>query len=1112
MRVTIPIYIETSKARGSDGVVYTCRPLFFRQEGLQRRHEELSQALSRLSRDLRAELEALARAQRHDALSEALYYPQLKEHRLEFSVNLKSQPIKGKFLLLSFRSMGRRVAFSPKFPELYFEYENKKALRQRAHEAFTYYFRQHEKDGQNVVADLQAGMLKGQAWVNALELDVAVRQESRKQQEQKFAALFDDTKMDGYTELQRVGRCLDWLYPDELQRAALRESEVEQLLELLAMKERRPILLVGPPKVGKTAILHEAVYRRVRTRKHAQSTKGNVWLLAPQRLISGMSFVGQWENRLLAILQHARRKKHVLYFDNFLGLYQAGQSASSNLSVADVLRTWIQKQHVRVITEMTPERFHAFQERDRGLADLFHIIRIHETDEAQTLRICISHMRTLEAKYNCWFELDVLPTVLEIQRRYLRETAVPGNACGFLQQLAAKNQRVHLHRQRVYQHFHAQTGMALFLLDHAARLAREDILAGLDKQVIGQRAALEAMADVVAIAKARLNEPNRPLASFLFLGPTGVGKTQSAKALAEYLYSSSDRVLRFDMNEFVSADAVARLVGTFDSPEGLLTSAVRRQPFSVVLFDEIEKAHPDVFDLLLQVTGEARLTDSLGRTTDFSNTIIILTSNLGSRESSQSLGFGSQEQDRTRTYMRAAEHFFRPEFFNRLDRIVPFTHLQREEIAHIAQLLIRGVLNREGLVRRRCVLQIAPEALEKVVEQGYHPQLGARALKRTMETQLTRPISARLAGLVPEVPTLIRIFPGQHGLSVDVRGFEEVERLPERKIPTDAVVERLQLFQRIIKRMEADAEQLRPAGEMNLATVSGQHDHYFLLKDLCYTISQQVEELLEQLDQRQFDSLGTPPTVRRSRGKIFDFDAKASYRRILQEITSTEDVLSYLDELAAQARPNEDATQQRLSEIEDELALAEAVLKAQGQPDQVVLSFTGFVESEPAGWLRSLWAATLPTVGLEAEFDQESSHRPDAKQPFVLPVTGPHAWSLAQQVTGTYLFFENHDQLFPIQVDALPWHGSADEAAIHYQSRKAKWLERLATGAATLEDEPFPLHQVKRIYSRGLRPKCFDLQTGLTVSTGKEAENAESHRSLVLAALPRPAELREVTA
>src|SRR5262249_7994327 len=258
-----------------------------------------------------------------------------------------------------------------------------------------------------------------------------------------------------------------------------------------------------------------------------------------------------------------------------------------------------------------------------------------------------------------------------------------------------------------------------------------------------------------------------------------VGKTQCAKALATYLFGDAEKLVRFDMNEFIEAGSAARLVGTFFNPEGLLTAAVRRQPFAVVLLDEIEKAHPEVFDLLLQVLGEGRLTDALGRTVDFSNTIIILTSNLGVREAQASIGYHAGDGHNREVYALAAERFFRPEFFNRLDRIVPFDRLGREDVGRIARLLIGDLFQREGLRRRKSILRVEERALDRVVDQGFDPVLGARALKRAIERQLTQPISARLAEGVPETLTVVGVYPSGDGLAVDVRGLGQAERSPE---------------------------------------------------------------------------------------------------------------------------------------------------------------------------------------------------------------------------------------------------------------------------------------------------------------------------------------------
>ena len=368
-----------------------------------------------------------------------------------------------------------------------------------------------------------------------------------------------------------------------------------------------------------------------------------------------MSAVGQWEERVLAILDEAGRRDHVLYFDDLLGLYRAGVSAESDLTVADVLRAHVQRRAVRVLAEMTPEAFRAFAERDRGLADQFHVLTVEPLPAAETLGVLLDARRKLEIRHRCRFEPDVLPTVVDVQRRYVRDAEFPGKGVAFLSQIALTHPRAAVTRDTVHEQFHEQTGLALALLDGRRRLPRAEILGALCGRVVGQDEALAAMADVVSLAKARLNAPDRPLATLLFMGPTGVGKTECAKALAAFLFGREEHLVRLDMNEFGSPAAASRLVGTFIEPEGLLTAPVRRQPFCVVLLDEIEKAHPDVFDMLLQVTGEGRLTDAVGRTTDFGGAIVIMTSNLGTREVAGRIGFGGGEEERRRAFVGAAD-------------------------------------------------------------------------------------------------------------------------------------------------------------------------------------------------------------------------------------------------------------------------------------------------------------------------------------------------------------------------------------------------------------------------------------------------------------------------
>jgi hypothetical protein len=418
---------------------------------------------------------------------------------------------------------------------------------------------------------------------------------------------------------------------------------------------------------------------------------------------------------------------------------------------------------------MTPEAFRVLRERDRGLADLFHVLPLGELPDSDNLRVLVGLQRQLESRHRCRFTLEALPAAIDLQRRYARDAAFPGKAAGFLKRLALKAdgefarrtdaparpdgplgasgqpQAVTIDRDRVIEAFGEQSGLPPSFLDQHQTLDAALIRAKLAERFVGQTHAVQAAVEIIGIAKARLNDPGRPIASLLLLGPTGVGKTEFAKSLAAYLFGHADRLLRFDMNEYVSPSAVPQLIGTLAQPEGLLTAAVRRQPFAVLLFDEIEKGHPDVFDLLLQVLGEGRLTDALGRTTDFSNALVILTSNLGTRPSEVGLGFNATGTADAQLALQAARNFFRPEFFNRLDRVLPFAQLAREDLQRIARHLMADVLQRDGLVRRRCVLHVAAPALDWVLEQGYQPALGARALKRAIERELARPIARYLA-------------------------------------------------------------------------------------------------------------------------------------------------------------------------------------------------------------------------------------------------------------------------------------------------------------------------------------------------------------------------------
>ena len=333
-----------------------------------------------------------------------------------------------------------------------------------------------------------------------------------------------------------------------------------------------------------------------------------------------------------------------------------------------------------------------------------------------------------------------------------------------LQQLAAENTSAEINYRQCLALFARRTGLDAKLVDHRQTLKRSDVEEFFTSRLIGQPVAVDAILDVIGIAKSQLSDGKRPLGALLFAGPTGVGKTEAAKLLAEFLFDDAEHLLRFDLNEFVDPGSAQRLIGTFDQPDGLLTSAVRQQPYNVLLLDEVEKAHPEVFDLLLQVLGEGRLTDARGRTVDFTKMIIIMTSNVGAASAATAIGFVDNEETAQQRFLSAVRGFWKPEFFNRIDRIVPFRRLEREDLAKIADLLIGKLLDRRGFQRRPVTVMGSQDVIDWVVDRGYHEKLGGRAMRRAVERDLVAPIAAIMSGMLPDERAILRLFRSGDGI------------------------------------------------------------------------------------------------------------------------------------------------------------------------------------------------------------------------------------------------------------------------------------------------------------------------------------------------------------
>ncbi len=542
-----------------------------------------------------------------------------------------------------------------------------------------------------------------------------------------------------------------------LGRAERRDALVEQLLTTLASETMSSAMLIGRGDVGKTALLHEVV-ERIRSGNVPQILKGReVWFVTANNLVAGMKYTGEWQGRTQMLIAQARKGRQILYMADPYEIIVAGRWSGSDNNMGRFLRPYIESGELTIICECTPETYDATLKAEPGFVNVFHRIDVPETDEADTLAIVGAAARRMETTRNVSIDPAATAAALNLTRRFMPYRAFPGKAVRFVEQLvrdALPGQERSptlrsLGREDAIASFTRATGLPPFILSDELAMRVPQVRAFFEERLLGQPDAVTAMVDLVTVIKAGLNDPHKPLGSFFFVGPTGVGKTELAKVLAEFLFGSRERMVRFDMSEYASEDAVPRLIGSAwkaDS-EGELTRRVREQPFCVILFDELEKAHREVFDVLLGVLGEGRLTDAGGRSADFRNAIIIMTSNLGaSRREMQGIGFGQTAEPDSAArleahFVKEAEQFFRPEFFNRIDRIVAFRALDLDAVRRITRRELGKLLMREGVVRRNLLVETDDEVIEKLLTRGFHPLYGARPLQREIERMVILPLA-----------------------------------------------------------------------------------------------------------------------------------------------------------------------------------------------------------------------------------------------------------------------------------------------------------------------------------------------------------------------------------
>lgn len=715
---------------------------------------------------------------------------------------------------------------------------------------------------------------------------------------------------------------------------------VDRLAEVLSGDRGRSVLLVGPSGVGKTAVVHELVSEQRLGRTPVWSTSG-------ARIVGGASGFGMWQERCQKLVREVSTAGVVLHVESLVELIGVGRSVRDEQGVAAFLRPWIERGDLQVITECAPEQLAVIEREEPQLLAALHRIEIAAPDREETCAI-------LRAAGRVDWPTPITGAAVEaidrLHRRFATYSALPGRPLRFLKNLLADRADEVVTEKDVVAAFAAETGLPLFLLDGDEPLRLDETREFFSQRVMGQPQAVNLVVDVLATVKAGLSPPGRPISSMLFIGPTGVGKTETAKALAEFMYRSPARMIRIDMSEYVDVLAVDRLIGGSFAAEGLLTAKIREQPFSVVLLDEFEKAHPSFFDLLLQVLGEGRLTDGAGRVADFANAIVVMTSNLGVDSFGRaSPGFRPTDdrlQQSEQHFTNRVREFVRPELFNRIDRIVPFAPLDRPTIQAIARRELDKVQSRDGIRHRRLVLDVDPAVVDFLADRGYEPRYGARPLQRAIDGRLT----TRLAECINRYDADVSIAVGVQMVDGDVTVAARARREKEHDSTGAGVLAH--------NRVDAASAVTHARRRVQLLNVSP------FMQDVRNELHR-LRQRLAQLERQEKWSQGawldaqTATAVRRTAARVERLQACARDMKALMEsaVRLENDILSafYAD------RPSDAvALRMSLQALEDDrqrLTVA-ALLESDPVPDRITLVLSGEDRQQVAG----LTAAYLSLV------------------------------------------------------------------------------------------------------------------------------------------------------
>lgn len=546
-----------------------------------------------------------------------------------------------------------------------------------------------------------------------------------------------------------------------------REVEIERVVQILSRRKKNNPILIGEPGVGKSAIVEGIALKIVGNEAGVLDGK-RIVALDIAAMVAGTTYRGQFEERMKAVIDELRKHPEVILFIDEIHTIIGAGNAQGSLDAANILKPALARGEVQCIGATTTNEYRTSIEKDGALERRFQKVSVRPTTKEETLSI-LRRLNEHYADYHHVTYLDEsLRAAVDLAERYLTDRAFPDKAIDVMDEAGARahTRELALSGQATEAHtitpddvaavVSMMSGVPVQRVQKAEHERLRTMDAILRKRVIGQDEAVNTIVRAIQRSRLGLRDPHKPIGTFFFLGPTGVGKTYLAQCLAEEMFGNRDAIIRFDMSEYMEKHAVSLLVGAppgYVAHEngGKLTEAVLRKPYSIVLFDEIEKAHPDIFNILLQVLDEGRLTDRQGRTVDFRNTIIILTSNVGTRQMKDfgaGIGFGVHELDEkttNQTLLKALQKTFPPEFVNRIDNVITFRPLSREALAQIVNIEVS--LLQERMKKAGHQLVLTPEATSELIEKSYDPQNGARPVKRAIQTyvedQLTDVLLAR---------------------------------------------------------------------------------------------------------------------------------------------------------------------------------------------------------------------------------------------------------------------------------------------------------------------------------------------------------------------------------